>query len=58
MGYKTCRYLNDKIRFTCLFWEDFYHFTYIPFFSLRLYLVLAESNVKNSSSHNDLHCGL
>ena len=35
-----------------------YHFTYIPFFSLRLYLVLAESNVNNSSSQNDLHCGL
>ena len=50
--------IKDKIHFTCLFRESFNHFIYIPSFSLRVYLALADSKIeKQSSSQIDLHCG-
>ena len=53
-----CTKIEGKIHFTCLFREGFNHFIYIPSFSLRVYLVLAESKIeKQFSSQIDLHCG-
>ena len=50
--------IEDKIHFTCLFREGFNHFIYIPSFSLRVYLALAESKIeKQFSSQIDVHCG-
>ena len=50
--------IEGKIHFTYLFREVFNHFIYIPSFSLRVYLVLAESKIeKQFSSQIDLHCG-
>ena len=49
--------IQGKIHFACLFREGFNHFIHIPSFSLRLYLVLAESKTeKQFSSQTDLHC--
>ena len=50
--------IEDKIHFTCLLREGFNHFIYIPSFSLRVYLALAESKIeKQFSSQIDVHCG-
>ena len=50
--------IEGKIHFTCVFKEGFNHFIYIPSFSLRLYLVLAESKIeKQFSSQIGFHCG-
>ena len=53
-----CTKIESKKHFTCFFRQSFNHFIYIPSFSLRLYLVLAESKIeKQFSSQIDLHCG-
>ena len=44
--------------FYLFFKEVFNHFIFIPSFSIRVYLVLAESKIeKQFSSQIDLHCG-
>ena len=42
--------IQGKIHFACLFREGFNHFIHIPSFSLRLYLVLAESKTEKQFS--------
>ena len=49
---------RGKKKFTCLFRKGFNYFICILSFSLRVYLVLAESKIeKQFSSQIDLHCG-
>ena len=42
--------IEGKIHFICLFREGSNHFIYIPTFSLRVYLVLAESEIQKQLS--------
>ena len=45
-----CTKIEGKIHFTCLFREGSNHFIYIPSFTLRVYLVLAESEIQKQLS--------